>query len=164
MLRNQFSKAFALCFTQKIANIATKAWMLNPCDERSDMLSFEISLMKIKNCIASSISAILFFAPPAQAFSVMHFSLCAHLRSITCGVWRPSRLTLRQWTSGYVRSERCTGRSKWQHHVRSFPLYPSINAELEAGQAAITVFQVLGMTPPGIERSLRGRCKTCCTT
>jgi len=104
------------------------------------------------------------FAPPAQAFSVMHFSLCAHLRSITCGVWRPSRLTLRQWTSGYVRSERCTGRSKWQHHVRSIPLYPSINAELEAGQAAITVFQVLGMTPPGIERSLRGRCKTCCTT
>jgi len=83
MLRNQFSKAFALCFTQKIANIATKAWMLNPCDERSDMLSFEISLMKIKNCIASSISAILFLL-----LLLKHFQWCTSRFVLTFGVSR----------------------------------------------------------------------------
>jgi len=31
------------------------------------------------------------------------------------------------------------------------PLHPPINAEHEAGQAASTVFQVFGATPPGIE-------------
>jgi len=36
--------------------------------------------------------------------------------------------------------------SQWKHRVGTLSLHPNINAEHEAGQAAITVFEVFGMT------------------
>ena len=53
--------------------------------------------------------------------------------------------------------------SQWQHRF----LEPTHNAEHEAGQAASTVFQVFGVTRPGIEPMLpalvaRAHCSTNC--
>ena len=44
--------------------------------------------------------------------------------------------------------------SQWQHRVRTISSHPTIYAEHEAGLTASTVFQVFGMSRPGIELGL----------
>jgi len=62
----------------------------------------------------------------------------------------PNTAFLRRGSRGYFRSESCTDGESMAARCVNRSL-PPIKAEHEAGQGACTVFQVFGMTRPGIE-------------
>jgi len=51
--------------------------------------------------------------------------------------------------------------SKWQHRALTVSLNPSTNAQNEAGTAAITAFEVFGMTQQEIEHGFPVSRDTC---
>ena len=96
------------------------------------------------------------FLSDRQRCSVSLLAVCTPFGSVTSGLRRPA-VDLLRGSRSYFRSECSTdGESMTARRVNRLlvPNHLPINAENEAGQAAITVFQIFGMTRLGIEPCL----------